>query len=250
MEKSLATISPAANQAASTETDPTAPLGRAGAARRWLGSGRLIVLGSIALGLLGLLISLLLRVPEPHYAPLYWDLPLDDSAAIVGRLEALGVPFRQQEDGRAILVAAGQASRLRMTLAEEGLPRGRTAATKIFDRQSTGTVDFPANVRLRRGLERELARTIASLADVGAARVHLVLPRQDLLRRRQIPPSASVTLHMDGGGRLAPRQAQAVQHLVAAAVPALSPGHVVLIDDHGILLARGDEGAPRGMAHR
>ena len=249
METSLATIAPAANQAASTETPPTPPLGRAGAAQRWLGSGGLIVLGSIALGLLALLISLLLRAPEPHDAPLYWDLPPDDSAAIIGRLEALGVPFRQEE-GRAILVAAGQAAPLRMTLAEEALHRGRTAATKIFERQSTGTVDFPANVRLRRGLERELARTIASLADVGAARVHLVLPRQDLVRRRPIPPSASVTLHMDGGGRLAPRQAQAVQHLIATAVPGLSPGHVVLIDDHGILLARGDEGAPGGMAHR
>ncbi|HEX2477641.1 MAG TPA: hypothetical protein VHK45_00070 [Geminicoccaceae bacterium] len=248
MDQPLVTILPAANQAAGTEADQTAPLGRAGAARRWLGCGRLIVLGPTALGLLGLWVSLLLRVPEPHDALLYGDLPREDTAAIVGRLEALGVPFREREDGRAILVAAAQAPRLRMTLAEAGLPGGRTAATRIFDRQSPrGALDFPASVKLRRGLERELARTIASLPDVGAARVHLVLPRQDRLRRQRVPPSASATLHMDGGRRLAPRHLQAVQHLIAVAVPGLAPEHVVLIDDRGALLA---EGAPRGLAQR
>jgi flagellar M-ring protein FliF len=248
MDKPLATILPAAHQAAGTETDRIAPLGRAGAARRWLGPRRLIVLGATALGLFGLLVSLLLRVAEPHDAPLYWDLPLDDTAAIVGRLEALGVPFRRREDGRTILVAADQAPRLRMTLAEEGLPRGRTAATRIFDRQSP--LGFPASVKLRRGLEREFARTIASLPHVRAARVHLVLPRQGLLRRQPVPPSASVTLDMNGARRLAPRHVQAVQHLIAIALPGLAPEHVVLIDDRGALLARGGAGALRGLAQR
>lgn len=92
MDQSPATISRAANQAASTGTDQTAPLGRAGAARRGSDPGRLIVIGVTALALLGLFVSLL-RVPEPHNAPLYWDLPPEDSGTIVGRLEALGTPF-------------------------------------------------------------------------------------------------------------------------------------------------------------
>ena len=57
-----------------------------------------------------------------------------------------------------------------MTLAEEGLPRGGSVGDEIFDQQSAlGTTEFLANVNLRRALEGELARTIASLADVRAA---------------------------------------------------------------------------------
>jgi flagellar M-ring protein FliF len=243
MDQPLTTVSAVTDQAASNATDQTSPFGRAGATLRGLGAARLLVPGATTLGLLGLFAFLLLRVAEPHFTLLYGELEPEDSAAIVGRLEVLGVNFRLQGDGRAILVPADQALRLRMMLAEEGLPRGGTVGDEIFDQQSAlGTTDFLANVNLRRALEGELARTIASLADVRAARVHLVLPRRELFRRDQIEPSASVTLHMYGGRRLDRRQVQAVRYLVAAAVPGLAPARIALVDDHGTLLARGADG--------
>ena len=149
--------------------------------------------------LLAFFAYLVLRAIEPPYTLLYGSLELDDSAQIISRLEASGVPFRLQGDGSAIMVPADQALRLRMTLAEEGLPRGGTVGDEIFDQSSAlGTTNFLANVNLRRALEGELARTIGSLADVRAARVHLVLPRHELFRRDQIEPSASITLRMRG----------------------------------------------------
>ena len=247
MDQPLTTVSPATDQAAGNATDQTSPFGRATATLRSFGAARLLVVGATAVGLFGVFAFLLLRVAEPHFTLLFGELQLEDSAAIVGRLEALGVTFRLQGDGRAILVPADQALRLRMTLAEEGLPRGGTVGDEIFDQQSAlGTTDFLANVNLRRALEGELARTIASLADVRAARVHLVLPRRELFRRNQVEPSASVTLQMYGGRRLDRRQVQAVQHLVAAAVPGLSPARIALVDHQGRLLARGAEGEPEG----
>jgi flagellar M-ring protein FliF len=248
MDQPLTRASAATDQAASTERDRTSPLARATASLRALGVARLLVLAATALGLLGLFGLLLLRIAEPQYTLLYGDLALEDSAGIVGRLEALGVPFRLQGDGRAILVPADQALRLRMTLAEEGLPSGGTVGDEIFDQQSAlGTTDFLANVNLRRALEGELARTIASLADVRSARVHLVLPRRELFRREQIEPSASVTLQMYGARRLDRRQVQAVQHLVAAAVPGLVPERIALIDNQGTLLARGGDDDPQSV---
>ena len=220
MDQPLTRGSVAADQAASNAPDRTSPFGRATATLRSLGAARLLVLSATALGLLALFAFLLLRVVEPPYTLLYGELELDDSAAIVGRLEALGVPSACRVTGAPSWSRRDQALRLRMTLAEEGLPRGGSVGDEIFDQQSAlGTTDFLANVNLRRALEGELARTIASLTDVRAARVHLVLPRRELFRREQIEPSASVTLHMYGGRRLDRRQVQAVQHLVAAAVP-------------------------------
>ena len=66
-----------------------------------------------------------------------------------------------------------------------------------------------------------------------------MLPRRELFSRDRQKPSASVVLQLLGGGRLAREQVLAVQHLVAAAVPRLSPESVAVLDNRGQLLARG-----------
>jgi hypothetical protein len=107
MKQLLATISPAANQAVTTATNLTAPLGRAGAARRWPGFRRLIVPGPTCLGLSRPVVSSLHHVPEPRDALLYGDLPLQENAAIALRSEALGVPFHQHLVSAALPAAPG-----------------------------------------------------------------------------------------------------------------------------------------------
>jgi flagellar M-ring protein FliF len=204
---------------------------------------QIATLAATALALLAFFGFMIARALEPAYTLLYGELELADSAQIVSRLEAAGVPFELQQGGAAILVPADQATRLRMTLAEEGLPRGGIIGDEIFDHASAlGTTSFLQNVNLRRALEGELARTIGALADVRSARVHLVLPQRELFRREQLEPSASVTLVMRGARRLDRRQILAIQHLVAAAVPGLRPDRIALVDNHGTLLARGGEG--------
>jgi flagellar biosynthesis/type III secretory pathway M-ring protein FliF/YscJ len=136
MDQPLTTVSAATDHAASHATDEASPLGRARATLRSYGAARLLVLGATGLGMLALFAFLLLQVSEPHFTLLYGQLELEDSSAIVGRLEALGVSFALQGEGRAILVPADQALRLRMTLAEEGLPRGGAGGDEIFDQQS------------------------------------------------------------------------------------------------------------------
>src|SRR5688572_20271047 len=218
---------PAQDDPATEGRGASTPAAQLLATVRSLGPGRLLVLSASALALVAFFAWLILRAIEPPYTLLFGSLDLDDSAQIVSRLEALGVPFRLQGEGNAIMVLGDQALRLRLALAEEGLPRGGSVGDEVFDQTSAlGTTNFLANVNLRRALEGELARTIAALSDVRSARVHLVLPRHELFRRDQIEPSASITLQMHGAGRLSRRQVLAVQHLVAAAVPGLSPERI------------------------
>ncbi|MEM8949770.1 MAG: flagellar basal-body MS-ring/collar protein FliF [Pseudomonadota bacterium] len=210
-------------------------------------AGQMIGLGVTMVGLLGFFAYLTLHIVEPDYGLLYSGLDLEDSAEIVGRLEALGVPYRLHGSGEGIMVPADRVARLRMSMAEEGLPRGGSVGDEIFDQSGAlGTTTFLANINQRRALEGELSRTIAALKDVKAARVHLVLPKRELFRREQIEPSASVTLRMYGGRRLDKRQTAAVQHLVAAAVPGLQPDRITLVDDRGTLLVRGGDTALEG----
>jgi flagellar M-ring protein FliF len=68
----------------------------------------------------------------------------------------------------------------------------------------------------------------------------LVVPRRDLFNRERQEPTASVIIRMrDANNRLPRPQVQAIQSLVAAAVPGLRPVRVSVIDDRGNLLARG-----------
>src|SRR3546814_17512756 len=109
-----------------------------------------------------------------------------------------------------------------MSMAQEGLPAGGSVGYDIFDNSnSLGTTSFVQNINHLRALEGELARSIQSLDRVAAARVHLVLPERKLFSRDEQKPSASIVIRTQG--RLSGGQVNAIQHLVAAAVPDLEP---------------------------
>ena len=119
-----------------------------------------------------------------------------------------------------MLVPKDRVARLRMKLAEGGLPKGGGVGYEIFDKSDAlGTTSFVQNINHLRALEGELARTIRALDRVQAARVHLVLPERPLFSRDKVEPSASIVLKVRG--TLEPQQVRAIRHLVASAVNGL-----------------------------
>lgn len=216
---------------------------------RSLGTGRILALGAVALALVAFFTFVVARTLEPPFTLLFGGLAPEDARRIVERLEAAAVPYRLSPTGDAVLVPADRALRLRMDMAEQGLPSGGSIGYEVFDRSGPlGSSDFLSNVNLRRALEGELARTIAAIKPVRAARVHLVLPRRELFARERYAASASVVLSLAQPGGIDRRQVQGIRNLVAAAVPGLEVGRVTIVDDRGNLLARGGEGASAGFA--
>jgi flagellar M-ring protein FliF len=171
-------------------------------------------------------------------ALLFSGLDPRDSAEIVGRLDALKVPYSVEGDGSTILVPSDQALRLRMQLAGEGLPAGGSVGYEIFDRSdSFGQTSFVQNVNLIRALEGELGRTVRSLSSIANARVHLNIPKRELFAEKQPEPTASVVLR--SRGTVSPAQVQSIQNLVASAVPGMQAGSVTVIDEKGNMLGGG-----------
>ena len=212
-----------------------------------LGVERILVLAVVVLALIGLFAFIAFRAMEPRYTLLYAGMALDDTRAVVQRLDAMGVTHRLSPQGDAVMVPADRVLELRMALASDGMPGGGVVGYEIFDSaDSFGTTEFLSNINLKRAMEGELARTIQSLRSVRAARVHLVQPRRELFRREQAPASASVFLTVGPGG-LGRGEIAAIRHLVAAAVPGLDAGRITVADDQGRLLARGGDG-PEGFA--
>src|SRR5437868_3973247 len=160
----------------------------------------------------------------------------------------MNMPYQLRGDGAQILVPADQVAKLRVTMAETGLPHGGSVGYELFDKsEALGTSNFVQTVNHLRALEGELARTIGSIGAVQGARVHLVLPKRELFSRERQDPSASIVLKTRGGERLAKSQVAAIQHLVAAAVPGLLPSRISIVDSEGNLLARGvDDGKGQG----
>jgi flagellar M-ring protein FliF len=211
-------------------------------ALRNLGPMRLAVMGGVAFAFIIFFVVLTTRFAAPGMDLLYGDLDTKDSARIVSLLESQGVSYDIRQGGTQLYVPSDKVSRLRLSLADQGLPSGGSMGYELFDKTDTlGTTNFMQNVNLVRALEGELARTIQSITNVRQARVHLVLPRRELFSREKQQPSASVVLRMQGANRLNPEQVAAVQHLVAAAVPGLTPNRISIVDNKGKLLARGFE---------
>jgi flagellar M-ring protein FliF len=180
------------------------------------------------------------HITKPDMALLYGDLDVGEAGRIVARLEEQNVPIQIKANGTQILVPVDQVARLRMDMAEAGLPNGGTVGYEIFDKSDVfGTSFFVQNVNQVRALEGELARTIRTINAVASARVHLVLPKRELFNNDQQVPTASIVIRMQAAGRLDDSRVRAIQHLVASAVPNLVPERVSVVDDRGNLLSSG-----------
>jgi flagellar M-ring protein FliF len=208
---------------------------------RTLGAARLASMAAVTAALVGVFAFIILRVTAPQMTPVFTDLTPEDSAAIIKDLERQAVPYELKNDGAIIMVPRDKMTRIRMKLAEGGLPKGGGVGYEIFDKSDTlGATSFVQNINHLRALEGELARTIKALDRVQAARVHLVLPERPLFSRDKIEPSASIVLRVRGA--LEASQVRAIRHLVASAVNGLKPQRVSVVDENGNLLADGAAG--------
>ncbi len=206
-----------------------------------LGAARLAAMGAVAAGLIGFFVFLMMQLSAPQMNVLFSDLEFEDSLGVIKKLESMNIPHEVRQNGAVILAPKDRVLRLRMELAEEGLPSGGTIGYEIFDKTgSLGTTSFVQNINHIRALEGELSRTIRALRRVERARVHLVLPKKRIFSREKASPSASIALKTRG--QLENSQIAAIQHLVASAVEGLKPARVSIIDDTGRLLASGEEG--------
>src|SRR5688572_23716273 len=202
-------------------------------------------MGAVTIALAGFFAFLIMRVTAPQMTTLFTDLSVEDSAAIIKDLERQAIPYEMRNEGATLMVPKERVARLRMKLAEGGLPKGGGVGYEIFDKSDAlGATSFIQNINHLRALEGELARTIRALDRVQAARVHLVLPERPLFSREKVEPSASIVLKVRGA--LDPQQVRSIRHLVASAVNGLKPQRVSVVDETGRLLADGSADATPG----
>lgn len=176
---------------------------------------------------------------RPDYEALYSGLDQQDVARIGAALQEAGLSFDVNPEGTAVLVHPDQAAHARMLLAEKGLPSSASAGYELFDKMGAiGLTSFMQEITRVRALEGEIARTIQAMKGVRAARVHIVMAETGSFRRSNQQPSASVVIRTDSSGDFT--AAQAIRHLVAAAVPGMTIDKVRVLSTDGTVLSSGD----------
>ncbi len=211
-----------------------------------LGLVQKLLVAGFALAVLVGMLTLTMSTGKLQYKVLYAGLTEDDAAAVVSQLQEERKPYQLSEDGRAIMVPAGQVYDIRLALAGQGLPRGGGVGFEIFDKTNLGTTDYVQRLNYQRALQGELARTIRRFDQVAEARVHIATPRESVFIEDAKPPSASISVRLKGREKLAKDQIQSVVNLVASAVPGLTPENITLVDTTGRLLYR-KQGEAEGM---
>jgi len=208
-----------------------------------LGGVRLAMMGAVAAALFAGLVWLALPSTTGPLGYLFTDLDPSSAQSIADRLQADGVPFQLSPDGTAVLAPQARLAELRMSLAANRLG-GKIGYDALDSEQSFGLSPAREKLNQTRAIEGELARSIQSLQHVSAARVHIVMPDRELFSAQSRGATAAVSIK--SLARLSNENVQAIRHLVASAVPELSPDSVSVIDQTGALLARAGESGAGG----
>jgi flagellar M-ring protein FliF len=175
----------------------------------------------------------------PDMQPLYTGLSSSDAQGIAQRLAAENVQYSISPDGSTISVPADKLDQMRLEMSQQGPPQTGRLGFELFDKPNWSGSDFSEHVNYQRALEGELERTIETIDDVQAARVHIVLPHESLFADQDREGKAAVVLKLRGGAQIPDRVVAGISRLVASAVDNLPPENVTVVD--------ADTGAPLQM---
>ncbi|EON94050.1 flagellar MS-ring protein [Marinobacter lipolyticus SM19] len=187
---------------------------------------------SVALG-----VAVVLWAQEPNYQPVVGDMSGYNPQDITSILDQSGINYRMDPRTGALLVPSDEVYNARLKLAAEGVTDEQTMGYELLDQdRGLGTSQFMETISFRRGLEGELARTIAAMRGVRSARVHLAIPERSVFVRDARTPTASVFLDVFAGRKPEQEHIAAIVNLVAGSIPEMSKENVTVVDQNGNLL--------------
>ncbi|MGG2076801.1 flagellar basal-body MS-ring/collar protein FliF [Lelliottia nimipressuralis] len=184
------------------------------------------------------------------YVALYGSQENIPVAQVVEVLGAEAIAYRINPDNGQILIPENKLPRARMALAAKGITAVMPEGYELMDKEEMlGSSQFVQNVRYKRSLEGELARSIMALDPVESARVHLGLSESSSFVMTNKPQSsASVMLQLRYRKHLDEQQVAAIVQLVAGSVPGMQANSVRVVDQAGNLLSENGQQGTTNMA--
>lgn len=195
---------------------------------------RQLALGAAVLGTVLVMVAMIRGVMQEPMGLLYSGLEMERAGEIVEALEKRGIAY--ELEGTAIFVPSQARDQIRISLAQEGLPRQAVQGYELLDNvNGFSTTSEMYNASYWRAKEGELTRTILAVPGVEGARVHVGASLRSGFSRSRRKQTASVTL--TASRDLSAAQAEGIQYMVALAISGLAPEDVAVIDSRRGIVA-------------
>ena len=195
-------------------------------------------------------IILFISMREPSKTTLFSSLSEADKSKVVESLRQNGINVSLDSATGEILVPSTDYYQSKMLLAAEGLPESLPSGYDNLNDLPMGTSRSVEAVKIRQGLENELARSINEISGILGARVHLAIPEKSVFVRERGNPTASIFVKLGAGRSLGENQIRAIVHLVSSSVPNLPSENVTVVDQHGNLLSKPSDDPTSAMSNR
>ncbi len=195
-------------------------------------------------------VFMVVMISGTEYAPLLTNVPADQTASIVDKLQQKNVPFRVQDGGKTIIVPRELLHSTQMVLMSEmGSSKVGMIGLELFDRQDFGATSYSQRINYQRATQGELMRAINTLEAVKRSKVMLALPAKKTFLEEGKPPTASVVVELHPGKTLTDEQVRGIMFLVANAVEGLEAEKVTVVDSRGKMLSKNTDSEASASAH-
>lgn len=180
-----------------------------------------------------------LMLSGAHHVPLFKNIPPDQLALIIEKLQKNNIPFQLEDGGSTILIPSDLLHSTQMAVMTElGSSQVGQVGLELFEKQDFGVTSYAQRINYQRALQGELIRAINTLSAVKQSKVILAIPPKKTFLEEGGTPSASVILDLHTGKTLSPEQIRGITNLVASAVESMEPDRVTVLDSRGKLLSR------------
>jgi len=185
------------------------------------------------------LTAMVFMVSGRDYAALFTNIPNEQVATIVSKLNEKNIPYQLKDGGKTITVPKDLLHTTQMVLMSEiGSPKLGNLGLEMFDKQDFGINSYAQKINFQRAMQGELMRAINTLTAVKQSKVILALPNKKTFLEEGGRPSASVVVELHQGKELSAEQIRGIRFLVANAVEGMDSDRVAVMDERGKVLTR------------
>jgi flagellar M-ring protein FliF len=192
-------------------------------------------------------VFMMVMVSGQDFVPLLTNVPSDQIALIVDKLQSKNIPFKVQDGGKTVVVPKELLHSTQMALMSElGSSKIGNIGLEIFDKQDFGSTSYAQRINYQRALQGELMRAINTLDAVKRSKVMLALPAKKTFLEEGAPPTASVVVELHPGKTLSDEQVRGISFLVANAVEGLDAEKVSVVDSRGKMISKNGDAESSG----
>ncbi len=207
-----------------------------------------LVLGALVIITVGLFAFLITWATRTDYGLLFGNMPQNEAAEVIKKLEDLNITYQLQNSGRSIMIPAKMVHKTRIQLSSDGIGMSNESGFEIFDKSTLGMTERIQDINWIRAMQGELQRTISSINGIETARVHLVIPAEKIFKEDEIPASASVLIGLQR--KLSENKVQGIANLIASAIEGLDAERVTILDTRGNVLTENYDESYAGLSNK